>query len=228
MFETAGERRLADHVLSGLESLLPHLIPRAQLPSQAQLAAYFPASRKPGTDDFMQTWVLVVTEEPLSSYTNLASQKLALHVPAEPPLAKTDNPLLLQAWKRAHEHLLQYEVFLDPGACFPLLIFELQSTNLLGLAYWRLGREAGNVVRILSSNHIRLAVLRMCASCCVLDSHSHVQLGHVHRSSRNALQRAPQQPAGGALEPLSLAPSCATRFRHGVHPQRVRWRAEPL
>eukprot|EP00658_Telonema_sp_P-2_P060908 TRINITY_DN49690_c0_g1_i1.p1 TRINITY_DN49690_c0_g1~~TRINITY_DN49690_c0_g1_i1.p1 ORF type:complete len:533 (-),score=122.61 TRINITY_DN49690_c0_g1_i1:360-1958(-) len=148
LFHTLGDKRLGCHLIVGLEKLLPLMVPDS---SASELQALFPESRK---DDSIPGGVLRThqhifdfarlhkgsTVSPASDegLVNLCGHLLPETVPDSPPNELNDRTALI--WSKAAERL---RTVLDPTA-------GPAGTDFLAHVVWRLGREAGQIRRILS------------------------------------------------------------------------------
>eukprot|EP00996_Jenningsia_fusiforme_P007062 NODE_921_length_1823_cov_13.245772_g811_i0.p1 GENE.NODE_921_length_1823_cov_13.245772_g811_i0~~NODE_921_length_1823_cov_13.245772_g811_i0.p1 ORF type:complete len:522 (+),score=58.25 NODE_921_length_1823_cov_13.245772_g811_i0:158-1723(+) len=154
VFETFGDRRLADHVLRGLEQLLPSLVRRgtaATTKAGAPLA--FPNSpfggERPNSDgwtsEMNQTHLVVVGGGGLScsleSLLNIANTPLSgLTAPARKSFPQNALPQLREVWDECVDRLVSVDFNEVSGS---------GSGSLLGYLYWQFGWETGTFCRRL-------------------------------------------------------------------------------
>lgn len=144
VFETLGEKRLASHLLPGLEALLPLLFPSV---SHDQVLALFPAERLLSSDSgdrgVQPTWSACCSSAK-SSPLNMCLCPLLETPPTHCPEGLP--PSLLGVWCQAAYTLRE-----------SLPLSEDNTTtcgSLMALLYWQLGREVGAVKRLLEEESI--------------------------------------------------------------------------
>jgi hypothetical protein len=138
VMRTLGNRRLGDHLLIGLERLLPHLL-RAE--ASSRVAAAFPASRRSGGSDadVSATWWAVLTEEaPADLYASLPREELR-----EPPPFPSGPPQRWSARWRTDAEALHRHLLAAPAA-----------PSLLAAAMWAIGRQCGAALRLMHAREI--------------------------------------------------------------------------
>lgn len=126
VFTTPGDRRLNDHVLTGLEMLLPLVACDAQ-----QVLQLAPTTRcESAPDEFSSTWwqhVLLGTD---ATYLDATSLNITLAKDAARPSNVPEK--FAQLWSTCVENVSQF-------------------SNLFAYLYWRIGREAGKKILFIKS-----------------------------------------------------------------------------
>lgn len=137
VMQTFGDRRLGDHILVGLEQLLPLFYPNIDFQQLSKLLidAQFPPDRIDSHSlEISPSWLSVLTQTPTLDATTLdLPQQLDLSFP--PPNSLSDQYQSL--W---HQHLTFLSSNLQP--------------NLLPRLYRRLGLECGRFTRALHAAEI--------------------------------------------------------------------------
>eukprot|EP01080_Neovahlkampfia_damariscottae_P010487 gene10487-3009_t len=141
IYETKGEKRLADHLLTGIERLLPLLISTEKFDSKDFLSKY-PSVRVDG-DSVISTWMSVSCEFDLqTSYFNM----LNFDLPEISPKFETKYETWKDIWEENSSILTLGLEFLKKN--------QKSAKSLLSYLYWRLGREVGFIQKLFSKNNI--------------------------------------------------------------------------
>eukprot|EP00054_Salpingoeca_dolichothecata_P015663 m.90681 g.90681 ORF g.90681 m.90681 type:complete len:537 (-) comp21597_c1_seq4:48-1658(-) len=162
VFETEGDRRLSDHVLRGIELLLPALIDKQKFNAQ-ELWKSFPDGvfgRRGQTDPDDQTVVFSEIDATSMQYAcndkrdsstllDLASKKFSfLKAPHPEKNFPANAPKRLKTeWKKNCDILAK---FLEDNS----------DTNLLAYIYWRFGWECAVVIHVLEKAEISWGTYR--------------------------------------------------------------------
>jgi hypothetical protein len=143
VFETCGDKRLSQHVLLGLETLLPFFFDEKIFKENSLplIKGMFPKERDNGEGGIQETWlVAIINPEPDQVLIDISSTELPGFVlPTSIPTFMTSFPDVTNLWTK-NMKILQ-EIFKK----FP-------SFNIFASLYWRLGREIGNIQRIIHKN----------------------------------------------------------------------------
>eukprot|EP00042_Codosiga_hollandica_P017814 m.50213 g.50213 ORF g.50213 m.50213 type:complete len:523 (+) comp48082_c0_seq1:103-1671(+) len=151
IFETIGDRRLSDHVLRGLELLLPELILSSPTRVDAGTCS-FPEGvfgPRPGStsgcfeeaDSTFMQYACGGSERP-DCFADLSEQSLSLSCTKLREYCRVLPPCLQPVWMR---HLDALEQF---------LLVHGGNTSLLGYLFWTLGFECGTAIRALAREQI--------------------------------------------------------------------------
>ncbi|KAL6079151.1 RNase H domain-containing protein, variant 3 [Balamuthia mandrillaris] len=153
IYECLGEKRLGDHVLVGLERLLPLLVaPEKVGPT---LLALFPPSRlqEDVTGGVMETWMHVLMDGPDEELVDCVLLPIERADILEDTLEQFIvsagvSTLFLETWKDASTQLVAHLNELNSSST------SAESMSLLAYLFWRVGREAGQIQRVLRDNDI--------------------------------------------------------------------------
>ncbi|KAH3756960.1 Adenylyltransferase and sulfurtransferase MOCS3-1 [Pelomyxa schiedti] len=124
LFITKGERRLSDHILVGIEEMLPMMVGNLGMPDLIQL---FPPERLLG--NFPRPSIMPVISRKFHLLANTFGIPLVVNFPTDS--AKIDT---ISQWKATWEHRINGK------------------PHVLTSLYWRLGREVGTILRTLHDN----------------------------------------------------------------------------
>lgn len=130
--ETLGEKRLSDHLLVGLELLIPYLVDCNW--SDRELLKLFSDERKDEAQNLTETWNYALIYATEGTYVDLTQFSIPFCVSAQIPASVPEK-----MWKERVTKI-QSLMRLHP--------------NVLAYLYWRLGREAGTIQRLLHQHHI--------------------------------------------------------------------------
>ena len=185
VYQTLGDRRLADHVLRGLELLLPSLVDAGDVSRMLPLfpiGAFGPRPTVPevGFDEADSTFMQYACgdQHAASNLADFASHRLRLHAPSVELLHRAEDPAVQTLWHRACQAL---SVLVGTGV----------ETDVLGYLYWRLGWECGHVLRILAAHGVSWGTFR------------DVTGTHCNAHGNNFVLRLPN-PSGLLLAPVDF------------------------
>lgn len=138
LFETIGDKRLSDHGLVGLERLLPRMcLP----PKFEDLSKHFPSSRINEDNSIIETWIASLTQE-FGTLSHACLLQIEERIPEVP--TNIEEHLKIQ-WQDTCSKM-EEKLELTKKKC--------HIHNLFAYVYWRLGRETGEILRILHQNEI--------------------------------------------------------------------------
>lgn len=144
IFETPGDKRLNDHLLVGLETLLQFV----SFDSSDLALLVSPARRSDDQDNYIEsTWWTVLKNESVGvSFTDfIDTYRLKIDLgSSQPELNHMIPSKYSQLWYRCLQQLDDTKLISDvdsPG-------------NLFSYLYWRLGREVGEIQKLLLDNEI--------------------------------------------------------------------------
>lgn len=153
IFKTNGDRRLGDHVLMGLESLLPLIVDEQHAESVIDI---FPKSRfEAGVENLHEalasTWIIAL-EDRESEFVDISTRNIYEHAPVRPP---PNLPSDLQAlWDANCDVIKKYTTTTQASSPSQTVGDNNTAIGLLWRIYWRVGWEAGRVVRVLKDARI--------------------------------------------------------------------------
>ncbi|KAH3731947.1 Adenylyltransferase and sulfurtransferase MOCS3-1 [Pelomyxa schiedti] len=127
LYVTKGEKRLSDHILNGLENIIPNLIENLDI---APFKEMFPPERINGGEVEPTETPTLAAQDQLRDFT---TKPLSLHAV---PFPATLNTKWQTLWAECNAKL------------------PTGPTTALTYLYWRLGREVGHILRALHDNEI--------------------------------------------------------------------------
>jgi len=146
IFETMGERRLGDHLLVGLERLLPILFPEPEIQS---VLDHFPESRKEPTKEnpyeVTPTWLLAMlgSEAADQFIDGVALPQFSFTPPTDATLELNHSSLSPELRATFFVGMKELETLWKAG-----------DLNTMAYLFWRLGWEVGCVMRVLRAQQI--------------------------------------------------------------------------
>jgi hypothetical protein len=146
IFQTIGEKRLASHLLTGLEILLPHFFPHLKLEDITHL---FPPERVKKTDsgvlEVLPTWSACCTSSHPMQPVDLQKHILSETVPSVGAVSAVSERWR-ELWQSNCEQLATILPLSEANAS--------EFGSLFAALYWRLGFEVGLFKRLLEDNNI--------------------------------------------------------------------------
>eukprot|EP01090_Pellita_catalonica_P007626 TRINITY_DN18214_c0_g1_i1.p1 TRINITY_DN18214_c0_g1~~TRINITY_DN18214_c0_g1_i1.p1 ORF type:complete len:508 (+),score=85.94 TRINITY_DN18214_c0_g1_i1:3-1526(+) len=145
VYKCLGEKRLATHVLFGLEQLMPILYPSI---SRSDLLSLFPKTRMADEQNIYETFMLALIDTgdfgaPIDFATHKLTEKLdVVQVRKAFPKIKQEFQELLESSCK------QFSATIEDAKTKAGL------GNLLGYLYYRFGHEIGTIMRLLRANDI--------------------------------------------------------------------------
>eukprot|EP01119_Soliformovum_irregulare_P012632 TRINITY_DN3294_c0_g1_i1.p1 TRINITY_DN3294_c0_g1~~TRINITY_DN3294_c0_g1_i1.p1 ORF type:complete len:459 (-),score=127.04 TRINITY_DN3294_c0_g1_i1:70-1446(-) len=127
IFQTFGDLRLSDHLLVGLENLLPIICQDVQLEF---ILKPFPLNRISEPGNIIETWMAILTED-FGDPVDFRST--SIRADFDRLSKKSDD-----AWNRCRENLVKFQ--------------KKSPASLLAYTYWRLGESAGKIHQVFAEN----------------------------------------------------------------------------
>lgn len=140
VYQTMSEKRLGDHLIQGLEKLLPLLVKSVDV---QKLIDSFPKARVQDSKTVIETFMCILCDGEFGSCVDLYSFPIEEQAPPERP--KEVSKKWEKLWDECCNHLKKI---------LPLKGESNKPESLLMYIYWRLGRECGTIQRLLTENEI--------------------------------------------------------------------------
>jgi hypothetical protein len=173
VYASHGDRRLGDHVIVGLERCLPLLLSN-RFELDKLLPLFEERRRKPeppegeGRDTVYETWICALTDNEMGNFIDIVNFELVERAPTGQDVMFVSNvneakgQSQSQGQSQSGSAIMVPEQFKDAwiSSC-TILNEELEKVkasngikSLLAYLFWRFGREAGTVQRLLRQNDI--------------------------------------------------------------------------